>query len=103
MVITLGGACESCQLRTISDIELKFLTIKPIHKSSGPKVFCKKKCSQKFSKTDGKKHVPDTETNVFLSILQNFQEQFFCRTPPAAVYSSFKATGFVEAVMQTNF
>ena len=47
--------------------------------------------------------MPDTDTNVFLSILQNFQEQFFYWTPLMAVSSSFKATGFTEAVMQTNF
>ena len=42
------------ELRKISDIEFK-----------------------NFRKTDGKKPVSDTDTNVFLSILQNFQERFF--------------------------
>ena len=56
-----------------------------------------------FHITDGKKTVSDKYTNVFLSILQDFQEQFFYWTPSVAVSFSFKATGFTEAVIQTNF
>ena len=67
------------ELRKISDIELK-----------------------NFRKTDGEKPMSDTDTNVFLSILQNFQERFFYCTLPVAISSSFKATGFTEAMMQTN-
>ena len=64
-----------------------------------------RKCSVEkvFRITDGKKPVSNKDTNVFLSILQDFQEQFFYWTPSVAVSSSFKATGFTEAVMQTNF
>ena len=36
MLITPGGAWESCELRKISNIELKFLTIKPIHQKQLP-------------------------------------------------------------------
>ena len=69
---------------------------------SARKCFCKK-CSQKFRKTDRKKPVSDSDTKVFLSILQNFQEHLFYWTPPVAASSSFKASGFTEAVMQMNF
>ena len=36
MVITPGGAWGSRELRKISNIELKFLTIKPIHQKQLP-------------------------------------------------------------------
>ena len=36
MVITPGGAGQICQLRKISNIQLKFLTIKPIHQKQLP-------------------------------------------------------------------
>ena len=65
------------KLREISDIELKFLTIKPIHQKQLPGSVLQKACSKKFCKTDGEKPVSDTDTNIFQSILQNFQEQFF--------------------------
>ena len=68
---------KCCELRKISDIELKFLTIKPIHQKQLPGSVLQKVCSKKFRKTEGKKPVSDMDTNVLLSSLQNFQEQFF--------------------------
>ena len=50
MVITPGGAWESCELRKISNIELKFFTIKPIHQKQLPVVFCKKSILKNFGK-----------------------------------------------------
>ena len=103
IVITPGGVWWCCELRKISDTELKLLIISSIHQKQLPERVLLKKCSQKFRKTDVKKPVLDTDIDVFLSILQNIQEQFFYWTPPVAVSSSFKATGFTEAVMQPNF
>ena len=60
MVITPGGAGQICQLRKISNIQLKFLTIKPIDQKQLPESVLQKKCSQKFRETDGKKPVSDT-------------------------------------------
>ena len=90
----------SCELRKISDTELTFLIFKAIQQkhSSGSVLY--KKCSQKFRKTDRKKPVWDSDTNVFLSIFQNFQEHLFYWKPPVAASSNFKASGFTEAVMQ---
>ena len=79
------------------------MTIKPIHEKQLPGNVLSKKCSQKIHKTD-EKNLCGTRTQMFsCQFCKIFKSNFLYWTPPVAVSSSFKATGFTVVVMQTNF
>ena len=90
-----------------------------LFKSSRPKMLCKKGVLEIFVKLTGKNLCrifyfcrpqtcnvikKETTSQVFsCQFFKIFKSAFFCRTPPVAASSNFKASGFTEAVMQMSF